>query len=222
MKYVDTLILKDFWDDLKSRDIKKIYIPAIIDHMNTIGWRIKNGELVQEKHARNSAKWLQKFLNGDWLELAFINLNSHQADFIETNHGYIKRGSSGNNIPDFNIKATDNNVYTLDTKTYSYVEDSFNNNKNIFVEVGSFHESKFILIFCMKTRRFYWLIKAGNSYTFPCLFKDLPIKAQELLKDIKLPDQVEMLRIEVPSDATDDQLPEYASYTFTVYDVIKD
>jgi hypothetical protein len=43
-----------------------------------------------------------------------------------------------------------------------------------------------------------------------------------LLKDIKLPDQVEMLRIEVPSDATDDQLPEYASYTFTVYDVIKD
>jgi hypothetical protein len=85
----------------------------------------------------------------------------------------------------------------------------------------SFHKADYVCMFCMTTHKFYWFYKIVNSYSAPYLFEDLPDQHKEILKIINLPDCVEMLTFEVPSKATDDQLPEIANYHFTNYSVIK-
>lgn len=220
---IQKVVFKDFIRYLKTRPTNRIYIPGIKDLMNTIGWWKKpDGTLHQYKRGKNSAKWFQKFLNGWLLENDFMNLNPKILTFIEDNHDCLERNGRGNDIPDFNIHCADGNWYQLDTKTYINVLDSLNSTEAIIEASKSFHKAKFVIIFCMTTKKFYWLIKTDHGYSYPVLFKDLPERCQWLFKDLALPDKVEMLRIEVPSDATDAQLPEYASYQFIVYNVIKE
>jgi hypothetical protein len=229
--YINKIILKDIWSDLKTRENKVIYLPNLVEFMNSIGkWEQEDGTIKQEKHGKNSAKWFQKFMNGDWLEDTFLNLNSDKATFIESNHGILERNGRGNNIPDFNIKLSNNSPsvlkeYTLDTKTYFDCSSS-HEAKTIVVTnyKSSLHYTKVALLFCMYSHKFLWAFRIGdtNSYSIPRFFEELNDIEKNIIRELNLPDEVEMLTIEVPSDATDDQLPEYASYHFTTYKVIQD
>jgi hypothetical protein len=226
MDYID---FQEFIKELETKDIKKIATKPIIEFMNTIGWYYdeKLQMWVQAKHAKNSLKWLQKFLNGDDLEVQLLKLNPNYLSFIGDDHGKLSRGSSGKAIPDFNVKLPhDSNAllkhYTLDSKTYMFSSNILDT-VSFLTLVSSFHKAKIVLAFCMDTCSFYWIFRIGDtdSYAKPRLFKDLSAVEQDIVKDIKLPDTVKMLRIEVPSDATDADLPEEASYIFTEYKVIK-
>ena len=75
----------------------------------------------------------------------------------------------------------------------------------------------------MQSKKFLWAFRIAdtNTYSIPRFFEELSEIEQNIVKDLNLPDTVEMLTIEVPSDAIDDQLPEYANYHFTVYNVNK-
>lgn len=221
-KYQEIIYYTEVLNDLKNRLNKVIHIPPIIKFMSTIGWYWSDRlcKLVQEKHAENSAKWIQKFINGYLLEVAFYLINSNLLSYIESNHEYIKKWSTGKCIPDFSF-TVDDKKYTIDTKTYFDVLESSKTFAGLATMVSSFHGADFGCMFCMTTRKFYWFYKICGSYSRPCLFEDLPDVYKNIVKEINLPDTVEMLTIEVPSKATDDMLPEYASYHFTTYNVIK-
>lgn len=226
---MDYINFQEFIRDLETKDIKKIATKPIIEFMDTIGWYYdeKLQMWVQAKHAKNSVKWLQKFLNGDDLEVQLLKLNPNYLSFIEDDHGKLLRGSSGKAIPDFNVKLSSDSSallkqYTLDSKTYMFSSNILDT-VSFLTLVSSFHKAKIVLAFCMDTCSFYWIFRIGDtdSYAKPRLFKDLSAVEQDIVKDIKLPDTVKMLRIEVPSDATDAELPEEASYIFTEYKIIK-
>ena len=221
-KYQEIIYYVELLNDLKNRASKVIHIPPIIKFMDTIGWRWdqRSATWVQEKHADNSAKWIQKFINGYLLEVAFYLINPNLLNYIESNHEYIQKGSTGNCIPDFSF-TVDGKQYTIDTKTSFNVLENSSTFAGLAKMVGSFHGADFGCMFCMTTRKFYWFYKICGSYSRPCLFEDLPDVYKNILKEINLPDTVEMLTIEVPSNTTDDLLPEYAGYHFTTYNVIK-
>lgn len=211
------------WTKLKEALIKQIYTKPIINFMNTIGWYYnqKLGKYIQKKQANNSVKWIQKFLNGDWLERAFKKVNEDTLAYIGDDHHFLKLWSTGKNIPDFKFTALDKKEYTLDTKTSINVLEKYDTPAKLTAAISSFRKADYICMFCMTTCKFYWFYKIVDSYSYPCLFEDLPDCHKEIVKIINLPDNVEMLTFEVNSMLTDEQLPEIANYHFTKYDVIK-
>lgn len=220
---IQIVLFPECWAALKACLIKKIYTKPITNFMATIGWYYdqKLGKWVQKKHAKNSVKWIQKFLNGDWLERAFKKINEVLLTYIGDDHHFLKIGSTGKNDPDFKFTALDGKEYTLDTKTSINVLEKYDTPAKLTKAISSFHKANYVCMFCMTTRKFYWFYKIVDSYSYPCLFNDLPDCHKEIVKIINLPDEVEMITFEVNSEFTDEQLPEVADYHFTKYNVIK-
>ena len=218
---IQIIDLPAWWINLKT--FMQICTRPIINFMNTIGWYYneKLGKYVQEKHAKNSVKWIQKFLNGDWLERAFEKFNNGLLAYIGDDHHFLKTWSTGKKDPDFKFTALDEKEYTLDTKTSINVLEKYNTPAKLAEAISSFHNADYICMFCMTTCKFYWFYKIAGSYSYPCLFENLPDCHKEIVKIINLPDEVEMITFEVNSNFTDEQLPEVANYHFTKYNVIK-
>lgn len=216
--YQDIIYYEELLTDLKSRSVNNLFIPPIITFMNTLGWYwdSRTQRQLQAKHAKNSVKWFQKFINGYLLEKAFYENNKNIVNFIEENHSYLKAWSTGNPIPDFKF-IYENKEYTIDTKTSSNVLEKCTTLTGLQQLISSFHGADFGCMFCMHTKQFYWFYKIGNSYSRPCLLNELPDIYKECLGRLTTPTVVEMLKIEVPSDSVDSQLPKYAFYNFTKY-----
>lgn len=207
---INQIIYKDFIDRLKTSD-EPLYLAPYIDFMQTLdNFEDNDGNQIQTMHATNSIKWLQKFINGYMQEANFKHLNP-SLKFIESNHDGLVRGSTGSNIPDFEFNLA-GNTYELETKIYSTKAnfEAIENGK-------SFHGAKFVVAFCLDDGKYYWRVRINDnvySYSSVIANEDLTPQLKAFIGWIKLPKYQTMLRIKVPSNLTDNQLPEVANYEF--------
>ena len=211
MDQLSVINFNSFIRNLQENPGGDLYLPPYIDFMQTLNnFEDDDGVTTQKMHAKNSIKWLQKFTNGFMQEINLKFLNP-QLSFIENNHEELVRNSTGNNIPDFKF-TLGGEEFTLEAKIYS----SRQNFEDI--QYGkSFHGAKFVLGFCLDDGNYYWRVRINNDvYSYsPTIARDeVNPELAKLIGWIKLPSHQTMLRIQVSSNATDDQLPETAKYIF--------
>lgn len=150
--------------------------------------------------------------NGSWLEDK-IKLLNPELHYIEDNHGILNTDVAGNGIPDYEYYIGSKR-YTLESKTYKTLEN--------FNTTAYFEKADYCIAFIMTESRFYFRKSInGHVYTKAMPMADLPEALKPIIGWIRLPEEVEMIRLlNVNDGMNDEQVPEIVKYTIDFYRVI--
>ena len=193
-----------FIDELKTREIKKIKTPALIEFMSTLQGKNKTG-------GSNGITRLQYFLNAYLQEFELV-LKNKKMNFLGTNHFGLDRNGVGDDKPDLVYKTLNgprDDTY-LEAKIYWNFSSYFEH-----LEITNFHQADFILIYFISEKQ--WRIAYKNDDYKVLYTKEQIVEKCPWLSDLILPN-FETINFTAKrqsiSKLSDSEVPLEVNYTF--------
>lgn len=193
-----------FIDELKTRDIKKIKTPALLEFMSTLQGKNKTG-------GSNGITRLQYFLNAYLQEFELVLKNKFMK-FFGTNHFGLERNGIGDDKPDLVYETLNGprDITYLEAKIY-WDFSSYSNH----LDTTNFHNADFVLAYFISENQ--WRITYKNDDYKILYTKDQIVKKCFWLANLILP-SFETIKFTVNgqsiSKLTDNEIPSEVEYTF--------
>lgn len=193
-----------FIDELKTREVKKIKTPALIEFMSTLQGKNKTG-------GSNGITRLQYFLNAYLQEFELV-LKNKKMNFLGTNHFGLDRKGVGDDKPDLVYKTLNgpkDDTY-LEAKIYWNFSSYFEH-----LEITNFHQADFVLIYFISEKQ--WRIAYKNDDYKVLYTKEQIVERCPWLSDLILPN-FETINFTAKrqsiSKLSDSEVPLEVNYTF--------